>query len=248
MLLDIGEKLGQAGDHFFERREHQPGAQTAGDLGHARRSLAGRRLIDGFERSLQVVGRKADRMRKFVVEQQKLGHALRTQIGGVDLAVSFKRGAAPQQADPFHVLARVHRLSGGKFVEVDVEQARDGRGALDEPAHLDELPAFAVVHGGIGDALHQVRAFENDGQKIQRLGLPKAGRFHAPHFVKKAVELFPHLRADLLANLACVLARRRDAAGDVAQRVGLRAGERIAVLGDRAGMAQAREHAQPAAV
>ena len=26
LLLDIGEKLGQIRDHFFERREHQPGA------------------------------------------------------------------------------------------------------------------------------------------------------------------------------------------------------------------------------
>ena len=137
---------------------------------------------------------------------------------------------------------------GWKFVEVNVEQACDGRRAFDKSSYLDKLPAFAMIHGGIGDALHQVRALDNDGQQIQRLGLPKTSRFHAPHFVKKAVELFPHLRADLLANLPRVLARRRDAAGDVPQGVSLRAGERIAVLCDRDGMAQAGQHSQPAPV
>ena len=93
-----------------------------------------------------------------------------------------------------------------------------------------------------------MRAFDDDGQKIQRLRLPESGRLHAPHFVKQAVEMLPHLRTDLLAHLARVFPRRRDAAGDHPQSVGLGTGERIAVLGDGARMAQAAQHAQPAAV
>ncbi len=153
----------------------RPALETAGDLGHARRTFAGRGLIDGFERVLHTVGREAHRVRKFAVEQQKFGHALGPQIGGVDLAIGFKRGATAEQADPLHVLAGIHGLPGGKFVEIDIEQARGGGGAFDEAAHLDELPAFAVIHGGIGDALHQMRAFENDASEN-----PAAGNSTSP--------------------------------------------------------------------
>ena len=40
------------------------------------------------------------------------------------------------------------------------EQARGG-GAFEIAADLDELPAFAVAHGGVGDALELVDGFHH---------------------------------------------------------------------------------------
>ena len=51
---------------------------------------------------------------------------------------------------------------------IDVQQLRRGGGALDVTADLDELPALAVAHGGIGDALKQMHAFVDEREEIRR--------------------------------------------------------------------------------
>src|ERR1700683_127790 len=70
LLLYVGEEFGQPLPHLFQRREHETRAEAPGDLGHARRAPAGGSLIDTFERMLHPIGCKADRMRKFTVEEQ----------------------------------------------------------------------------------------------------------------------------------------------------------------------------------
>ena len=91
-----------------------------------------------------------------------------------------------------------------KLAEVRAHQSGDGHSALQVPAGLDELPAFAVGHGGIGDALKQMRAFFDGLQEIA--GVPDFRRA-AAHGVEQAVQLLPHFRADLLANLPRIFAR-----------------------------------------
>ena len=49
---------------------------------------------------------------------------------------------------------------------VGLEQHRRGGGALDVAAHLDELPALAVAHGRVGDALELVDRLHHRLQKL----------------------------------------------------------------------------------
>src|ERR1700678_3758175 len=66
--------------------------------------------------------------------------------------------------------------------------------------------------------------------------------------MKKPVELLPHFRADLLADLAGVLSRESDAAGDLLQCVGLRDCEGVAAFRVWLPLAEARQHALPPAI
>ena len=131
-------------------------------------------------------------------------------------AVRLERAARSQQAHPLHELAELGRLSRRalEVAIVHVEQRRRRRGALDVAAQLDELPALAVRHRRVGDALEQVHAFHHRRQELVCAGAPlRLGRV-APHVEEQPVDLLPHLGADLLAHLARVLARGVDARGD----------------------------------
>src|ERR1035438_4130544 len=54
--------------------------------------------------------------------------------------------------------------------EVGADQAGDGFGAFDEASELDVMPAFAVRHGGIGDALKEVCAILHGAEEAVRIG------------------------------------------------------------------------------
>ena len=120
---------------------------------------------------LKCIGRETNRMRKLGVQQQKLGDALRPQIGGVDFAVGFET-RCKLRSSPIHSMCSTRSGSAGwrkNSAKCRSTSARDGLHALHEAAHLDELPAFAVSHGGIGDALKQMRALRDGQQEIVRL-------------------------------------------------------------------------------
>ncbi len=59
---------------------------------------------------------------------------------------------------------------------VGLQQHGGGGGALDEAAHLDELPALAVAHGGVGDALELMDRLHHLLQELSgRFGLVEQG-------------------------------------------------------------------------
>ena len=151
-------------------------------------------------------------MRKLGREEQELEDAVRPQFGGVDLAIGLERRAALKQADPLEVIAGIDRRGGivGENAVVYVDQRGEHAGALDEAAELDEVPAFAVVHRGVGQALEHVRSGLYGFEEFVRRDASGFKQGDALHFVEEAVELLPHLGADLLADLAGVLARGHD--------------------------------------
>src|SRR6516164_1354939 len=95
-----------------------------------------------------------------------------------------------------------------------VEQGRQRVAALHIAAKLDELPAFAVAHGGVGNALKEVRALLDGAKKLVRLQDPALFRAAFDYLQIELVELLPHLRAALLADVTEVLPRRRHAGND----------------------------------
>jgi len=146
------------------------------------------------------------------VQNQEFGDPLRLHIGSVRLAISLEGGAGAQQSDPLQVDAfRSGRSGLMEFMEVRAHQSRDGHGTFEIAPGLDELPALTVGHGGIGDALEQMRAFFDGLQEIA--GIPHFGRT-AAHGVEQAIQLLPHFRADLLAHLARIFPRVNDTGDD----------------------------------
>jgi hypothetical protein len=94
------------------------------------------------------------------------------------------------------------------------EKGSGGGGALDEAAELDELPPFAVRHRRVGDALKKVDALDHRRQELVGARPRLRMRRITPHVEEQAVDLLPHLRADLLAHLPRVLACATDARGN----------------------------------
>ena len=91
-------------------------------------------------------------------------------------------------------------------------------GAFHVAAELDVLPAFAVAHGAVGDALEEMRAFLHCAEKTVRFQNPRffgstvGTRVH--DFKIQAIELLPHFGAALFANVAEIFARGGDAGND----------------------------------
>ncbi len=88
-----------------------------------------------------------------------------------------------------------------------IQQRRGSGGTFDEAPHPHEMPAFAMVHSGIGNPVKELHPFFNAGEKGMRAGIPElvdAGLFE---FQIEPIQLLPHLRADLLAYLPGIFAR-----------------------------------------
>ena len=70
-------------------------------------------------------------------------------------------------------------------------------------------------HGRVGHALEQVHAVDDRGQELVRARRPvRLRRLPPPDRQEQAIDLLPHLGADLFADLPRVLARGADAGGD----------------------------------
>ena len=117
---------------------------------------------------------KSKRVRKHLVQQKKLGHALGLNVGGVNLAITLESGATLEKTDPFQVLGKLLGLArfGSKRPKVDVQNDGQRARTLQIPPELNEAPALVVIHGGIRDALKQVRALANGLEKHLGVGSP----------------------------------------------------------------------------
>ena len=144
---------------------------------------------------------------------------------------------------------------------ISLQERSRCRGALDEAAHLDELPTLAVAHGGVADALELVYALHHLLQEfggLLRLHRHGAGLGHLVEAGQRdgqiqAVEPVPLLGGDLLADVAGVLASHDEQREDGAFGIGIEAegaGEHVGVTlpGDVLGVAERLQHALPAAL
>ncbi len=150
--------------------EHGVQPADAGDQFVRRAAAAG--ALNGFNGLAHAVHAVADGVRKVAIEQQKLQNAVGRNIGGVNLAIGFEGCAAAQQADQLKILiAGVLALLRMKQIRlIDLKQRGRGVGALEIAAQADELPALAVNHGGVADALEEMDAVDDRSQHIVDAG------------------------------------------------------------------------------
>ena len=94
-----------------------------------------------------------------------------------------------------------------------VEKGGDIARALGVLPKLDEVPAFAAVHGRVGNALKQVRALLHRREELAGLA-PNPVDVGGLHVKIQPVDLFPHLAADQLAHLAGIFTRHGHMVGD----------------------------------
>ena len=95
-------------------------------------------------------------------------------------------------------------------VILHVQDARGAVGPLQQPADAHEMPAFAVRHGRVRDALEKMRARDDALEKFVRTGAKQLARGIAVHEKVEAVDLLPHLAGDLFARGARIFARLGD--------------------------------------
>ena len=97
---------------------------------------------------------------------------------------------------------------GKQDVILHIQNARSAIGPLQQRPDADEIPAFAVRHGGVGDALEKVRASHDALEKLMRTGGQQFPRVVALHEKIEPVDLFPHLAGNLLARRPGIFARQ----------------------------------------
>src|SRR5208337_497083 len=208
--IDVGG--GAGGQDLVDLTEAESGAQASGDADWLLRLALGQ-FGDSSERGVEAVDRKCDRVRKAGIEQEKFRDAQRAKLGGVSFAVGLEGGAGLEQSDPFEILLAfdglVERMR--KAAEVGADQAGDGFGAFDEASELDVMPAFAMRHGRVGDALKQVCAILHGAEEAVRIGEAGVAGGRALDLQKETIELLPHFGAALLPDLAKILAGGGDA-------------------------------------
>ena len=98
--------------------------------------------------------------------------------------------------------------------EMRADETGHGIGAFYEPPQLDVMPAFAVRHGGVGDALKQVCSFLHGAKEDMRIKQADLAGGRAFDVQEEAIELLPHFGTALLADLTQVFAGCGDAGND----------------------------------
>src|SRR5262245_23178858 len=94
---------------------------------------------------------------------------------------------------------------------MDIEQTRRSASPFNEASHLNELPAFAMGHRRISDSLKQVQALRDRAKELMRSNVPELLHVATPELQEGAIEVFPHLRANLLADMTQVVPGHRKA-------------------------------------
>ena len=89
-------------------------------------------------------------------------------------------------------------------MEIDQRRGRAARSR--KRPDLQVLPAFAVAHRRVGDALEEMHAFDHQAEDVVRARRPAPSARACLQPQKQLVQLLPHVGADLLAHLPRVLA------------------------------------------
>ncbi len=177
--------------------------------------LRSRLCLNRLQRLMQRVHRIPHRVRKLRIEQQKLQNPLVRQLRRVHPAKRLERRADAQQPNPFQILARIAGVLAAKnFALVQIQQRRNRPRPLQTPSHLQEPPSLAVAQRRIRHALEQMHAVNNRRQKLRQIPLARLRRPQPADLVEQPIQPLPLLRADLVANLPRILARRKNARGN----------------------------------
>src|ERR1017187_5859363 len=94
--------------------------------------------------------------------------------------------------------------------KISVKQDAEIAGPLYVFAELDKMPGLVVIQGGGGNSIKPVRAFANQAHHSHCTSVIIGLQLNAIHVVEKAIQVLPHLRADLLANLPGIFAGNAD--------------------------------------
>ena len=154
-----------------------------------------------------------DRARELVGEEQQVDDALDADLAAVDAAVAGMGAAGAQDGAPLQGFQRriaVRRLR----LRTDVEEAARHVGALEEPAELEEVPAFVAGQGGVGDAVEEHRGGDDLLVVSLREAFEELEAFGRGHEEVQGVDLGPHLVGDLVTHRPRVLAGEADARED----------------------------------
>ena len=93
-------------------------------------------------------------------------------------------------------------------VILHIENARSAISPLQQRPDAHEVPAFAVRHGRVGDALEKVRTGHDPLEKLMRAGEAAfSARVDSAQKVEP-IDLLPHLAGNLFPSGARVLARQ----------------------------------------
>src|SRR5580693_1338786 len=146
--------------------------QQADDGSDLFRRAAAAGTLDGLDGMANTVDAETDGVGKVAIEKEELENALGRDVGGVDLAVSFKGSTTAQQADEFEILVArtLALLLGRQFLLIDLKQSGGGIGALKIATEADELPSLAVDHGGVTDPFEQMNAINDGRQRVVDAG------------------------------------------------------------------------------
>src|SRR5580704_5307129 len=106
--------------------------------------------------------------------------------------------------------------------KVSVKQDTEIAGSLDIFAELDKMPGLVVIHSRGGNSVKPVRAFSNQAHHSHGACIVVGLQLEASHVVEKAIQVLPHLRTNLLANLAGIFAGSADTLHDRKSAFGIR--------------------------
>src|SRR3569833_508491 len=167
------------------------------EAAYARRQFVGgpaaSGVLDGLNRLAYAVYRVSNGVREVAIEKKEFQDAIGAQVCGIDLAISFKRGTAAEQADKFEVLV-TGDLALGRMKEmslVHIQQGSDCVCTLQVAAQPDEMPALSVDHCRVADAIEEVNGVDDGSKNVVdvRTELSFGGR--CMHLVIEAIEALP---------------------------------------------------------
>src|ERR1700723_4051441 len=105
--------------------------------------------------------------------------------------------------------------------KVSVKQDAKIAGSLYIFAEVDKMPGLVVIHSGGGNYVKPVRAFSNQADNSHGTCIVVGLQLKASHVVEKAIQVLPHLRTNLLANLAGIFAGSADTLPDRKSATGI---------------------------
>ena len=122
------------------------------------------------QRTIKRIDTEADGARECIMQDQKFSHFPRSHMPLGNLEVGFHGAAGTQNGHP---LGDVHISSnllaaGQQEVIFEIQHPGRGIGPFDKFSKLEELPALAVVHGGVRDALERMEGVHQRSEKADR--------------------------------------------------------------------------------
>src|ERR1044071_9975635 len=113
-----------------------------------------------MERGIKTIETETDRAGKSGVSDDEFRDLPRRDLAEIDFPIRLQRAAGTQDRHP---LDRIDVAADAlpcrqQDVILNVEESRGAIGPLQQFPDPDEVPAFAMRHGRVGNALEQMRA------------------------------------------------------------------------------------------